>query len=89
MGFPTLKEREKFAKLLKDFSWTDDLFAELDGKEMKIAMNGKYILDALKALTEEKVVLSFNSSVSPFTVENEEDKRCQYLVLPVRTGAAS
>ena len=63
--------------------------AELDGKEMKIAMNGKYILDALKALTEENVVLSFNSSVSPFTVENEEDQRCQYLVLPVRTGAAS
>ncbi|MBQ3496591.1 MAG: hypothetical protein IJA73_00560 [Oscillospiraceae bacterium] len=38
MGFPTLKEREKFAKLLKDFSWTDDLFAELDGKEPKEAM---------------------------------------------------
>ena len=25
----------------------------MDGKELKIAMNGKYLLDALKALTEE------------------------------------
>ena len=60
--------------------------AELDGKELKIAMNGKYLLDAIKALDEENILLSFNSSVSPFTLENVEDKRCQYLVLPVRTS---
>lgn len=60
--------------------------AQLDGKELKIAMNGKYILDALKALEEENVELSFNSAVSPFTLENETDKKNQYLVLPVRTG---
>lgn len=62
--------------------------AELIGKELKIAMNSKYILDALKALEEETIRLSFNSSVSPFTVENMSDKRCQYLVLPVRTSTA-
>lgn len=60
--------------------------AELDGKELKIAMNGKYILDAIKALDEENIVLSFNSAVSPFTLENATNKRCQYLVLPVRTS---
>ena len=59
---------------------------ELNGKELKIAMNGKYLMDALKALEEEDVVLSFNSAVAPFTIENSEDKRCQYLVLPVRTS---
>ncbi|MBQ8295784.1 MAG: DNA polymerase III subunit beta [Clostridia bacterium] len=59
----------------------------LEGKELKIAMNGKYLMDALKALEEENAVLSFNSAVSPFTIENGEDKRCQYLVLPVRTSA--
>lgn len=63
--------------------------AQLNGKELKIAMNGKYIADALKALEEENAQLSFNSSVSPFTVENEEDKRHQYLVLPVRTSASA
>ena len=63
--------------------------AELNGKELKIAMNGKYILDALKALNEENVILSFNSPVSPFTVENENDNKNQYLILPVRTGNAN
>ena len=64
----------------------ETVFADLQGKELKIAMNGKYLLDALKALEEEDVVLSFNSSVSPFTVENQMDKRYQYLILPVRTS---
>ncbi|MBE5744970.1 MAG: DNA polymerase III subunit beta [Clostridiales bacterium] len=59
---------------------------ELDGKELKIAMNGKYLLDAVKALTEENIVLSFNMPNSPFTIENEEDKCFQYLVMPMRTG---
>ena len=65
----------------------ETVVAELEGEELKVAMNGKYLLDALKALTEEKIVLSFNTSVSPFTLENAEDKRSQYLVLPVRTGS--
>ncbi len=64
----------------------ETVVASLDGKELKIAMNAKYLLDALKALEEEEVALSFNTPVSPFTLENVSDKRCQYLVLPVRTN---
>ena len=60
--------------------------ADLDGKELKIAMNGKFVLDAIKALTDETIVLSFNTSVSPFTLTNASESRCQYLVLPVRTA---
>lgn len=65
----------------------ESVTAVLDGKELKIAMNGKYILDALKALDEEIVVLSFNTNVTPFTVENAETVKSQYLILPVRMGA--
>ena len=64
----------------------ETVMANLQGKELKIAMNGKYLLDALKALEEEEILLSFNSSTSPFTVENMMDKRFQYLILPVRTS---
>lgn len=67
----------------------ETVLAEFVGKELKIAMNGKYLLDAAKALEEENVVMSFNAAVSPFTIENEQDKRCQYLILPVRTSNSS
>ena len=60
--------------------------AELDGKELKVAMNSKYLLDAVKALTEEEIILSFNTAVTPFTLENVTDKTSQYLVLPLRTS---
>ena len=60
--------------------------AELEGKELKIAMNSKYLLDALKALSDENIVISFNTPVSPFTLENEGEGRSQYLILPVRMG---
>ncbi len=67
----------------------ETIAAEITGKELRIAMNGKYLLDAVKALEEEEIVLSFNTSVSPFTLENVEDKRNQYLVLPVRTSTSA
>ncbi len=60
--------------------------ASLEGKELKVAMNSKFLLDAVKALDEEEIVLSFNTAVTPFTVENVTDKRNQYLVLPLRTS---
>lgn len=61
--------------------------AELDGKELKVAMNSKYLLDAVKALEEEYIILSFNTAVTPFTLENVEDKTSQYLVVPLRTSS--
>lgn len=66
----------------------ETIIAEVEGKELTIAMNGKYVTDAVKALNEEEIVLSFNTPVSPFTIENVEDKKYQYLVLPVRTSAS-
>lgn len=60
---------------------------QLEGEELKIAMNAKYLLDALKALDGERVVISFNSPIAPFTLENQEGGESAYLVLPVRTNA--
>lgn len=59
--------------------------AELDGKDLKIAMNSKFINEAISALDEEDIVLSFNNSVQPFICENKQNKDVLYLILPVRT----
>ena len=60
---------------------------EMSGKELKIAMNGKFMLDALKALDEDTVKLSFNTPIAPFTLENKDSRESSYLILPVRTTA--
>ena len=59
--------------------------AELDGKELKIAMNGKFLIDAMKALDDEMITLSFNKETSPFTVTDSGVS--EYLIMPVRQGA--
>ncbi len=64
----------------------ETVVAELNGKEVKVAMNRKFLGEAIKALSEEYIQLSFNTAVTPFTLENVEDKSCQYLVLPLRTS---
>lgn len=58
--------------------------ADVQGKDIKIAMNSKFICDAINALEEEVAVLSFNSHVQPFICENQNKKDVLYLILPVR-----
>lgn len=59
--------------------------ADVEGKDLRIAMNSKFITDAINAITEETAVLSFNNSVQPFICQNSENKDALYLILPVRT----
>lgn len=60
--------------------------ADVEGKDLKIAMNSKFITEAVNALEEDTVVLSFNNQVQPFICENEVNKNVLYLILPVRTA---
>ena len=61
--------------------------AVTEGKDVRIAMNSKFIIDAVNALTEEKITLSFNNHVQPFICQNENAKDKLYLILPVRTSS--
>ncbi len=65
---------------------SEEVPAEVRGVDLTISMNAKFLLDALKALTEESVVISFNGAVSPFILENVQEKQGLYLILPVRNS---
>ncbi len=60
--------------------------AEVEGKDVRIAMNSKFIIDAVNALTEEEITISFNNQIQPFVCENAVNKDTLYLILPVRTA---
>lgn len=73
---------------VSDFGNVDEsVKANVEGVEMTISMNAKYLLDALRALDEENVTISFNGPVSPFILQNETAKESLYLILPVRNAA--
>ena len=56
----------------------------VEGKELKIALNGKYLLDALKAVDGEKAKLLFNTPMAPYTVTGVDEQTNEYLMMPVK-----
>lgn len=62
--------------------------AEKTGDDIEIGFNSKYILEGLKVIRNDNIVLKFNSNVTPCIIEPaEEDENFTYLLLPVRIMA--
>ena len=58
----------------------------IDGEEeLEIMLDGRYLLEALKAIREEKVILSFHGSIRPVMVQPFGDEKHLHLISPVRT----
>lgn len=62
----------------------ESLSIELKGKDLKIAFNIKYFLEALKNIEDEYIFMNFNTNISPCVIQPENEKDYIYLVLPVR-----
>jgi len=55
-----------------------------DGDDIEIGFNSKYVLDVLKVLDDEEIILEMVSSVKPCVIKPAEGSGFEYLVLPVR-----
>ncbi len=62
----------------------EEVFIDLEGKDLDIAFNSRYILDGIKAINSENVELFFMSSLNPCIIRPSNDESYIYLVLPVR-----
>ena len=54
-------------------------------QEIKIAFSSKYMMDALKSLESEEIVLLFNGDIKPIIIKNPESDDLTQLILPIRT----
>lgn len=57
----------------------------LQGDELKISFNSKYMLDALKVIDSDNIHIGFTGMMSPIIIRPEEDQRMLHLILPYRT----
>lgn len=55
-----------------------------EGDKLNVAFNSKYILDILKNMESEEVILNMNTSLSPVCVKSAEEPDYTYIVTPVR-----
>lgn len=62
----------------------DKMAADIEGKDVEIGFNNKFILDALKACDTDKVKIELNSSNQPIIIIPTQGDEFLFLVLPVR-----
>lgn len=65
---------------------TEELQASsVEGEELKISFNAKYMLDTLRVIDSEEVKIRFTGAMSPFIIHPTDHEQSLYLILPVRT----
>lgn len=62
----------------------EEVIVESVGTPLEIGFNPKYLIDAVKAVEDENIILDFGSSISPCVIRPEEGEEYTYMVLPVR-----
>ena len=62
----------------------EELNVNLQGESIQIAFNSRYLLDVLKNIDGDEVVLEMTSGVSPCVIKCKNTDNSKYLVLPVR-----
>lgn len=57
----------------------------LNGEELKISFNAKYMIDALRSIDSSEIRASFTGAMSPFIIRPTDNEWILHLILPVRT----
>ncbi len=58
--------------------------AVVEGKELDIGFNPRYIIDALKVIEDDEIYIDFNSSISPALIKPINGFEYMYIVLPIK-----
>ncbi|MFC5469433.1 DNA polymerase III subunit beta [Cohnella suwonensis] len=58
---------------------------EMKGEPLRIAFNSKYMLDVLKVIDSEELLIGFNGAMSPIIIRPNDHDRSLHLILPYRT----
>ena len=65
----------------------ENVNVNLNGKDMIIAFNGKYIGEYIKTISDEFITLNLNTPIDPCVITAVGKEDFLYLVLPVRINA--
>lgn len=62
----------------------ENIDIELEGKELEIGFNPKFLIDVLKIIDSDEIIMKLTTSVSPCIIKPIDNDNYTYLVLPVR-----
>lgn len=58
--------------------------AIVEGKDIEIGFNPRYVIDALKAIDDPEICIEFTSCISPVLIKSVNSKEFIYVVLPIK-----
>lgn len=64
----------------------EEVEISLAGKALDISFNSRYLIDALKVVNDDEIVLDMNTNISPCMIHPLQGGSFLYLVLPVKTS---
>ena len=62
----------------------EELECAFTGDDLRIAFNPRYLIEALKAISDDIVSLRFTTHLSPCIIKGVEESNYKYLILPLR-----
>lgn len=65
-------------------SQTNEVEAQIEGEELEIAYNGRFLLDVLSATTATQLIMEFSGPLSPTLVKPVGIEGLEYILMPVR-----
>lgn len=65
---------------------SEQINIELEGKNVMIAFNAKFLIDALKVIDSDQIIFELSGPFSPGVMRPLDNPNYLYLVLPVRTS---
>lgn len=63
---------------------TSEMEAEIL-KDERVTLNSRFLIDALNAVDEEKVVLGFTGKLNPILVKNEKSEKYTHIIMPLKS----
>ena len=66
---------------------SENVVINIEGKDLTIAFNSKFITDCIKAIDDEFINLHFNTKINPCVIKPFYGDDYLYLVLPLRINA--
>ena len=74
---------EENTLIYEEQNWLN-VAAEMEGEDLSIAFNPRYLIEALRSIEEDSVKIHFMASLSPCTILPVEGDSFKYLILPLR-----
>ncbi len=62
----------------------EEVLVEYSGGQLEIGFNANYLIDAINAVKDQEVKITFSDANSCCLVENSNDNSCKYVVMPMR-----